>query len=182
MTSPSAKPFTLGQYVEALVAAVGDTYPAALARMRLTVGDRRARIFLDDEGIEIVFGAAGLEVYPPNEDSVISGEGATETDVVLDLLGGYLEVTDAILSGRLRASGSVEDIARMFSAIEILLDASPRTPALQALAFRFQNEKAQKRSPPVPTVVHESSYPFYVGIDELKLLRRLGLVPKHFQP
>jgi hypothetical protein len=176
MTSLSAKPLTLGQYIQALVAALGDTYPAALARMHLIVGDRRARIFLDDEGVEIVFGAADLEVYPVTEDSGISGEGATDTDTVLNLLGGYLEVTDAILSGRLRASGSVEDIVRMFGAIEILLDASPRTPALQALAFRFQSEKAEKRRP-VPTVVHENSYPFYVGVDELKLLRRLGLMP-----
>ncbi len=40
------------------------------------------------------------------------------------------------LDGRLCVSGVAEDVVRMFVAIEILLDASPRTPALQALACR----------------------------------------------
>jgi hypothetical protein len=60
---------------------------------------------------------------------------------VLDILNGYLEVNQAILSGRLLVQGEVEDLNRIFIAIEILLDASPRTPALQQLAVRFARER-----------------------------------------
>ena len=76
---------------------------------------------------------------------------------VLDLLDGYLEVTDAILSGRLRAWGAVQDIVRMFSAIEIILDASSRVPTLQALAERFKREKAGGSRAPTPMIFERST-------------------------
>jgi len=169
-------PLTLGQYIAALIEAVGNIYPAALARIRLIVGDRRARIRLDDEEVEIMFDGATLQVSVPGEISLISGEGVTDSATVLELLDGYLEVTEAILSGRLQASGLVSDIIRMFSAIEIILDASARAPELQAVAQRFRRERPGTSTRTLPKVVHSYSYPFRPGAAELELLSSLDLL------
>src|SRR5687768_15678353 len=135
---------TLGEYVAELVRRMGEADPAALERMRRTVGGRRARFRLDDEAVDVWFEPDGLRVEEPAGD--VDGEGQTDRGTVLDLLDGYLEVTDAILDGRLRVFGAVDEIARMFAAIEILLDCSARAPALQRLARDFRDDPA--RQPP----------------------------------
>jgi hypothetical protein len=152
-----------------------------LERMRLIVGDRRACIKLDDEAVEVAFDQEGLKIQPLTGNTELSGEGTTDTTTVLKLLNGYLEVSDAILSGRLRIFGEAEDIIRMFMAIEILLDAAPRTPALQSLAARFLNERCSHRRPPAPDGARVSWYPFRAKTSELKLLEDLDLLPDSAQ-
>lgn len=174
-------PMTLSQYIAALITVLGDTHPTMLARMRRVIGERRALIMLDDEAVEVTFVREGLELQPPTGNTELSGQGATDTATVLDLLNGYLEVSDAILSGRLRLAGEVEDILRMFMAIEILLDAAPRTPALQSLAARFLNERPSHRRPPGPDGARVSWYPFRAKNNELKLLEDLDLLPDSAQ-
>lgn len=174
-------PLTLSQYIAALISVLGAAHPSMLARMRLIVGDRRARIVLDDEAVEVAFDQEGLKVQPLIGNTELSGEGATDTATVLELLNGYLEVSDAILSGRLRVFGEAEDIIRMFMAIEILLDAAPRTPALQSLAARFLNDRRSQRRPPTPDGARVSWYPFRGKTNELKLLEDLDLLPDSTQ-
>jgi hypothetical protein len=142
--SPPDGPLSLGGYVEALVTSLGAGDPEALARLRRVVGPRRARIVLDDAAIDVEFRGDRLVVSPAGSARV-HGEGATDRDAVLDLLDGHLEVTDAILDGRLRVRGATDATVRMFTAIEILLDASSRVPALQALASHFR-----RHPPPAP--------------------------------
>ena len=173
---PSTPP-TLSQYVDALISVLGAAHPSMLARMRLIVGDRRARIVLDDEAVEVAFDQERLKVQPLTGNIALSGEGATDTATVLELLNGYLEVSDAILSGRLRVFGEAEDIIRMFMAIEILLDAAPRTPALQSLAARFCSDRRPQSRPHVSGRYRVSWYPFRCGVNELKLLEDLDLLP-----
>ncbi|MGW8319025.1 MAG: hypothetical protein ACWGPS_07225 [Candidatus Promineifilaceae bacterium] len=173
-TNPTSS-MTLGEYIEALIDALGASNPAALARMRQVVGGRRARIVLDDEAVDISFEPAGLHVQAAAAETEVDGIGQTDSRTVLALLGGYFEVADAILNGRLHVSGEPEDIMRMFVAIEILLDASPRTPALQALAARFQRERRERRSS-APDRRHVSWYPFSSDRDEMDLLARLDLL------
>ena len=180
-TSPeSSKPWTLGEYVEALISTLGATHPSALARMHEVVGDREARVILDDEAVDIVFSNGYLEVRPvpanPDIAGVLRGGGITDSATVLDLLDGYLEVADAILDGRLRVFGKPEDVLRMFLAIEILLDTSSRTPALQALALRFQSERGARRASPTPAT-RGSWYPFACKTTERESLARLDLLP-----
>ena len=95
---------------------------------------------------------------------------------MLDLLDGYIEVGDAILDGRLRVSGAVDDVVRMFEAIEILLDGSARIPSLQRLARDFREDPCRepRRSP----VRRSRSEPWHGGVDpaELTLLARLDLL------
>ena len=116
--------------------------------MRHVVGPRRARIRLDDEAVEIAFDANGtLAVAEPG--GAVDGEGATDRQTVLDLLDGYVEVTDAILDGRLTVTGDTDDVSRMFVAIEILLDGSTRIPPLQELARDFREDPCREpRRPP----------------------------------
>lgn len=167
----------LGVYIEALINTFGASNPAALARMRQVVGERRARIILDDEAVDISFGPAGLRVQTEAGESEVNGIGETDSITILALLDGYLEVADVILDGRLHVSGEPEDIIRMFVAIEILLDASPRTPALQALAARFRRERRPRRLS-IPDRRRASWYPFSSDESEVDLLAQLDLLPE----
>jgi hypothetical protein len=180
ITSSLTPPLTLGQYITALINALGATHPTMLARMRLIVGDRRARIILDDEAVEVVFSPEGLKVQPVPEKSEVSGEGATDTATVLELLNGYLEVTDAILNGQLHVFGIAEDVVRMFIAIEILLDASPRTPALQDLASKLLSDRRDRSRVSTPGRERALWYPFSAEATEIELLDKLDLLPNAF--
>ena len=177
--SPPDGPLSLGEYVEALVASLGAADPAALARLRRVVGQRRARIVLDHSAIDVEFRDDRLVAGPVGSGRV-HGEGATDRETVLDLLDGRLEVTDAILDGRLRVRGATDATVRMFTAIEILLDASPRTPALQALAAHFRRHppSAARPEPTAGTPVRRTSwYPDERPPGEDALLARHDLLP-----
>jgi hypothetical protein len=101
--------------------------------MRNVVGPRRARIRLDAEMVDVAFDVdEQLRVEEPGGD--VSGEGGTDRDTVLDMLDGYIEVTDAIIEGRLAVSGETENVSRMFVALGFLrckssLGTSARTRA-----------------------------------------------------
>ena len=168
----------LGEYIAALIDALGAANPAALARMRQVVGERRARIVLDDEAVDISFGPSGLYVRTAETSTEVNGVGQTDSATVLALLDGYLEVEAAILTGRLRVSGAPEDITRMFVAIEILLDSAPRTPALQMLAARFRRERRELRGLPIADRRGAAWYPFGSHANEYELLARLDLLPE----
>lgn len=149
-----------------------------LSRMRLIVGDRRAHIILDDEAVEVSFALDGsLHVRTASETNGMSGTGATDTATVLKLLDGHLEVSSAVLSDRLRVYGTDDDITRMFMAIGILLDASPRTPELQELAARFISDRRGRIAAQASDFKHVSWYPFRPEPDELQLLSKLDLLP-----
>jgi hypothetical protein len=172
-------PLSLGAYVEALVASLGRADPEALARLRRVVGQRHARIVLDDGAVDVGFAEDRLVVVA-SAGARVHGEGITDRETVLDLLDGHLEVTDAILDGRLRIRGTTDAVVRMFNAIEILLDASPRTPALQALAAHFRRyPPAAARPEPVAgmPVRRTSWYPDERSPGEDALLARHDLLP-----
>lgn len=167
----------LGEYIIALVAELGAANPAALARMRQVVGLRRARIKLDDETVDVFFDPIGLRVQTATLDSPIDGMGETDSTTVLALLDGYLEVGSAILNGQLSVSGEPDDITRMFMAIEILLDASPRTPALQQLAAQFRRARRATSSTLPRQRPRPAWYPFGSSAREMDLLRQHELLP-----
>lgn len=163
----------LGEYVSALVAALGRADPAAFARMRRVVGGRRARIRLDDEEVEIRFVDGALAVEPGGGASPVDGAGSTDRATVLDLMDGRVEVGDAISAGRLDVVADVDAVAAMFAAIEILIDASSRSPELQALAREFR-----ERPGPEPTGGRTAPpRPAEVAAREHALLARLDLLP-----
>ena len=174
---PTTPPMKLGDYIAALIEALGEANPDAVSRMRRVVGLSRARIVLDDEAVDVYFGASGLQVQPAIDKTEVDGVGETDSATVLALLDGYLEVETAILNGRLRVFGAAEDITRMFLAIEILLDATPRTRNLQLLARRFREERGVMRDAPASDLRRVVWYPFGSGVSEYELLSRLGLLP-----
>ena len=90
-------------------------------------------------------------------------------------MDGHLEVSDAILAGRLEVVADVDAVADMFAAIDILLDASSRSPELQALAREF-HEQAGRAPPRRP--VHTTA----VAAREPALLARLDLLPDAAEP
>ncbi len=181
-TEPSPPPGarrTLGQYIGALIATLGRADPAALARMREVVRGRRARIRLDDEEVEIRFAAGALVVERPSRPSAVDGTGSTDRATVLDLMDGNLEVADAISSGRLDVVADVDAVAAMFAAIEILIDASSRSPELQALAREFR-ELPAPGPPRAPVRDRAGGTPRpaeRVVARERALLARLDLLP-----
>ena len=167
---------TLAQYVAELVRRLEQAEPDAVARMRAVVGSRRARIRLDDEAVDVEFGPDG-SLLVGEQAGDVDGEGATDRGTVLDLLDGNVEVTDAILDGRLRVSGAVDELARMFAALEILLDGSARAPALQRLAREFRDDT--DRAHPGSRVARSRAEPWHPtgpDPDELALLERLDLL------
>lgn len=176
---PLENDWTLGQYISALIEATGFHHPHALARMRRVVGFSRARIRLDEEAVDVSFEGEELVIQPVTQESPVEGEGATDSATVLALLDGNLEVTDAILNGRLHVTGRDEEIAKMFNAIEILLDVSPRTPALQSLAERFRRQRRDRRDDRLSNLPGIPWYPFALTPSEQALLRRLRLLPEN---
>lgn len=174
---PPAEPVTIAQYIAALIGTMGRAHPDSLVRMRNVVGRRRARIVLDDEPVDVWFGRAALRVKPADDHRRPDGEGTTDSATVIDLLDGHIEVADAILRGQLRVSGEAQDVIRMFVAIEILLDASPRTPALQALARKFELDRSHRAPPPAPARDEDPWHPFVPRPPEYELLSRLDLLP-----
>jgi hypothetical protein len=172
---------TLGAYIAELVRLLGEADPGARARLAEVIGVRRARITLDGETVEVAFAAGGgLEVGPAAPESRIDGEGATDRATTLDLLAARLEVSDAILDGFLEARGALEDVVRLFQAIEILLDAAPRIPALQALAAEYRQglgRPAPAHGDPAPHSRRTPFPPDDLPDDEAAVLRRLGLLP-----
>jgi SCP-2 sterol transfer family len=181
-TEPSPSPGagrSLGEYVSALIETLGRADAAALVRMQHIVRGRRARIRLDDEEVEIRF-AEGTLVVEPGSQAAVDGTGGTDRATVLDLMDGNLEVSDAILSGRLDVVGDVDAVAAMFAAIEILLDASSRSPELQALAREFRERPAREpRRGPVRDRAGVTPRPAERAVSrERALLARLDLLPK----
>jgi hypothetical protein len=170
-------PLTLAEYIAALIDELGRVHPTALARMRYVIGTRRARIALDNEAVEVRFEADRLAIAPAAADAAIDGSGSTDSSTVLDILNGYLEVNQAILDGRLLVEGDVEDVHRIFIAIEILLDASARTPGLRQLASRFARERDTRDPHWVAQSDEDPWHPFVARTSESELLSRLGLLP-----
>lgn len=134
-------PAGLGAYIAALVARLGEVDEGALSRLRSVVGGRTARIGLDAEAVDVTFGDGGLMVTPSAAQLAVDGAGSCDRATVLDLLDGYLEVSDAVLDGRLQARGDDQAVTAIFQAIEILLDAAARDPGLRALAAAYRSER-----------------------------------------
>jgi hypothetical protein len=169
---------SLADYIRELVARLAAADPAAAARLRETVGDRRARIRLDDESVDVRFRGGGLDVRESRRGKV-DGEGATDRQTVLDLLDGWIEVKDAILDGRLDVRASPEDVHRIFVAIEIVIDASARAPALQELARDFRGDPCRKaRGRPRPATRRTPWSPPRAEPNESQILARLDLLPE----
>ena len=160
---------TLEEYVRELIGRLGAADPPALERMRAVVDGRRARIVLDEEAVDVAFVGDELQIGPADS---VEGVGVTDRATTLELLDGYLEVTDAILDGRLDVTGTVDDVERMFLAIEILLDVAARAPGLQELAADYRADPCRepRRAPPPPAPAAQSE-------TERALLDRLGLLP-----
>ena len=159
---------------------LGAGEPAALARLREVVAGRRARITLDDETVDVWFDRGRLITRPAEEAVDVNGDGATDRLTTLDLVDGYIEVTDAILDGRLLATGEIENLARIMQAIEILLDGSTRIPALQQLARDYREDPCRAAAASRMggerrrRVALDAPAP---ADDERELLDRLGLLP-----
>lgn len=167
---------TLAEYIRELVATLRECDPRAYDRMLHIVGTRTARIQLDDQSVYVRMRDRILEVEDVSSESAPpDGEGSTDTATVLALLCGDLEVFEAILDDRLAVHGDIEQINRMFQAIDILLDVAPRCPAMQVVSRRFVAESASPQM--APAVSRVSWYPFAVNAAELALLTRYGLLP-----
>jgi hypothetical protein len=170
---------SLADYLAALIDRLGEEEPALLARLRQVIGARRARITLDQETVEVRFQEGGLVVTEPT-NTTVDGEGGTDRSTTLDLLDGRLEVTDAIVEGRLWATGEVESVARIFQAIEILLDGSTRNPDLQRLALEYGEDPCRHARPPGSPLTATRRVvldPDRIPAGESELLRRLDLLP-----
>ncbi|MGH7528039.1 MAG: hypothetical protein ACREMX_15200 [Gemmatimonadales bacterium] len=172
---------TLAEYISELINRLGEGEPALLRRLRDVVGDRRARITLDDETVVVRFEAGRLVVLADAPEVPVAGDGACDRTTTLRLLDGYREVTEAVLEGDLRASGDIESLTRIFQAIEILLDGAARNPELQALARDYRADPC--RPPPQPALPGAGSARVVIDPDclpryERALLERLDLLPE----
>ncbi len=168
---------SLREYVIALLRALEEGFPAEFSRLKDIVGSRRARITLDNESVEVYVAPEGLRVVKAPGDGRVDGSGRTARATVLNLLKSHTEVIDCILNDTLRVFGAPDAVIRMFLAIEILLDASPRSPALQSIAERFLVEQQLSHAPSTPSPRPGPWYPFASNATEQVLLHRLDLLP-----
>lgn len=158
---------SLQTWIEALVGRLADDSWGSAQRLSQVVRGYSARIALDDETVVVAMPDDSLEWLPPAGDATVDGVGRTTTPVVLALLDGRLEVAQAVERGLLDAVGSPEAVTRIFHAVELLLDASARVPALRKLADEFRRQSDGSPALPDPP---EPTRP-----DELALLERLGI-------
>lgn len=177
---------SLEEYVEELVRRLDEGEPRLGDRIREVVGARSAAVGLDEERVLVRFRDGELAVRPVEEPPAdVDGRGWTDRRTVLNILDGYLEVTTAILDGRLRARGPVDDVTRMFRAIEIFLDGSTRIPPLRRLADSYRDDPCLPPPPsfderhPTPDATPPDAPPFpgRPGPRERELLDRLDLLP-----
>jgi hypothetical protein len=159
---------SLQAWIDGLVAALDDDPWGTADRLRDVVAGYTARISLDDDTVVVSMPSRAL-VWEDGTDAPVDGEGSTTAAVVIAILDGRLEVTDAVARGLVQARGSPEAVLRMFHAVELILDASARVPALRRLADEFRRG-AEDRAPDVSPEPWEQP-----PADELALLARLGL-------
>jgi hypothetical protein len=168
------RPGSLADHIDALVTSLGEAEPDALTRLRQVVGRRTALIGVDDESVAVSFDGPDLVVEPedPGSPSHVAPDGAgrTDTETVLELLDGRLDVTDAVIAGRIAVAGSSEGVDSILHAIEIILDVSGRSAAVRSVAAAFR-QRAPDRDPG-PARWRPSP-----GDAETGLLRRLDLLP-----
>lgn len=157
---------SLQAWIAALVAALEEDPWGTADRLRDVVGGYAARISLDDESVVVSMPSRALVWATAGS---VDGEGSTTTAVVVAILDGRLEVTDAVARGLVQARGAPEAVLRLFHAVELILDASARVPALRRLADEFRRG-AEGRVPDV--TVEPWQQP---RADELALLERLGV-------
>lgn len=167
---------SLAGYVRALIDAVQAAEPDSATRLRQIVRGQVALISVDDEAIIVRFEGDELIADAATEASSFDGSGETDRQTVLALLAGRLEVTDAIIDGRLRMRGTTDGIVRISRAIEILIDVAVRAPRLQEIARTYRLGRGHV--PLVPGRDADPSPPRALPRDaELAMLRRLGLLP-----
>ena len=170
----------LDEYIRELIRRLDVDEPQAGKRLREVVGDRSAAVSVDGETVLLQFVEGELQTEPIGRQEAVEhahGIGLTDRQTVLALLNGYLEVTEAIVHGRLEIKGTVDDIVRIAIAIEILIDGSTRIPALQQLADEFRGDIHQAPfdiSEFLPLQKPDSTAK---EIEEYELLERLGLIP-----
>jgi hypothetical protein len=172
---------TLREYIIALLVALRHCDPDAYDRLCHVVGPRSARIQLDKESAIVRMNQQELQVErDSNDGETVSGEGRTTSATVLALLDGSLEVSEAILNDAIEIKGELEQINRMFQAIEIILDASPRCPELQQLSRAFvEGRRASSVGGNSMSFGYANWYPFAVLPEERKLLARYDLLPRY---
>jgi hypothetical protein len=147
---------SLAQYVAELIGRLGDGEPGSLRRMQRIVGSQRALVALEGEAVVVSFGPSGLlHVVPAvategtsagDVAGELDGEGSTTHWVVLAILDGEIEVTDAIVDGDIDVRGSSEAVTAMLMAIEILIDAATRVPGLRELADTYRAQHRPNRA------------------------------------
>jgi SCP-2 sterol transfer family len=174
---------TLAAYLTALLDGVDALDPTAGARIRWLAGGSTARIRLDRETVLVRFVDGLLDVRPDHPDTQVDGTGSTDRATVLDLLAGRLEVTQAMLTGRLEVVGAPDAVVAMLQIVEIVLDASARSAELQGLQRDLVGAASQPSArghhagrPEVSSSVDAAWYPDDIPPDELALLVRLDLM------
>jgi hypothetical protein len=169
---------TLAWYVGELVGRLADGDRPAFERLRDIVAARRARITLEHETVEVSFDQRGELVVVAVGDDVgvdrLDGEGRTTHRVVLELLDGHRDLTDAVLAGDVEARGSDAAVTAMFAAIEILVDSATRIPELRRLAEDYVSRHAGFAAR-TSAAGARWSWPVHVDPPEDDLLAALGL-------
>lgn len=157
----------LSEWIAELVARL-DLDPAGGGRrLRAVVEGRTARIRLDGETVLVSMRAGQLVVEEDRSDAPVNGTGRTTSEVVLGILEGRLEVAVAVERGWIEVTGQDAETARLFHAVELLLDGSSRVPELRQLADEFVSSRAG--------LAPRSSPPAHDPAGEQALLARLGL-------
>jgi hypothetical protein len=159
----------LAWWIDKLVAAL-EKEPTTALRIRQVVGEQRARVKLDDESVIVEFDSAGqLRVRADDASSQVGGEGSATRAEVCAILDARSDASQAVLSGRVAVTGPTAAVATMLHAIEILLDAATRIPALRYLADDFVAEGPRATAFP--------KYEGDGGVTEHEILGALDLLP-----
>ncbi len=170
---------SLQDYLVQLISRLREADTDAYRALRRLVGDRCACIVVDREAILIQFRAGEFLATGRNADFTSDdpvARGVTTRQTVLALMNGYQDLSEAIHLGALDMIGLAEDIVIMGQAIEILMDASARTAALQDLGNDYRRDPCLPPFNGVQTYLRQRRPRERTAAREYKLLKRLDLL------
>lgn len=132
----------LADWLRELFAALERAEPNTAESIARLAGDRTAQIGLDAERARVAFANGRLTVRRLSNDGAPRAPwGRTTSEVVADVLAGYIEVSDAVREGLIDLQGNVDDVRDICGIVEVLVDASTRIPEMQGLSRAFLSDR-----------------------------------------
>lgn len=112
--------------------------PWLYVQMREALGDRRVRLRVDGEALDLTGGEDDVTAQPPSEEADVIAVSTTQH--ILRVLDGELTLEEAILADEIEIYGEVESILRFHDALRLYVQGAVRSPRVPGQLRRLREE------------------------------------------